>query len=366
MMTLGLDQGPWGWAIMTGGKARQRRHRPSDALAPPARPPARYEPRCRYRRVITLLLGLSIVLVGCTSGNASSSAAPTPGKTESGALAAAMTKSSTAPATSTSSTAPATSTSSTAPATSTSSTAPATSTSSAAGTSTWLTALIAALGVVIGAVATAFGSAYAARRKIQEIKLTNTFQQAKDYLESARQYKEDIYLPLAIAAHNLHTAFLSFKAVAEDAKMPAAELAFSRQISTFLTFTDSQFRAGASAAFTFKLDDTLTGFISFLDKSRSATAPVTLNEVGIVFSLAGFNWNTQRNLARRLPISLNYFGGLALGILGAGIGVRQNPVLVCAPLSSKDFAKRFTLDINVIKSCIKEVTLGSYSAPSAK
>jgi 2-methylisocitrate lyase-like PEP mutase family enzyme len=81
------------------------------------------------------------------------------------------------------------------------------------GTPGWLTALIAGLAAILAAAATALSSAYVAKRKIAEIELTNTFQMAEKYLESARRYTQNVYLPLAVAVHNLHAAFLDFKAV---------------------------------------------------------------------------------------------------------------------------------------------------------
>lgn len=205
-------------------------------------------------------------------------------------------------------------------------------------------------------------SAYAARRKVAEIELTNAFQTANQYLESARQYTQNVYLPLAAAVHNLHTAFLRFKAITEESKMPAATQKFSDEVGEFLDVTNNQFKAGASAVFTFKLDDTLTGFTTFIDKSRSATESVTVNEIEIAFSLGFSGWRIQRSLTRQFTSSVSPYDEFAFRILGMSIGVRQNPVLVAAPLTSNDFAKRFTLDVNGIKVAIKEVTLGAYNA----
>jgi hypothetical protein len=232
-----------------------------------------------------------------------------------------------------------------------------------AGTPGWITALIAALAAVLAATATALASAYAARRKVAEIELTNSFQLANQYLESARRYTETVYLPLAVAVHDLHSAFLAFKAVIREPEVPAATTNFTDKISTFLAATNKQFAAGASAVLTFKLDDTLTGFTAFIDKSRSVAEPVTVNEVAMIFSLGFYGLQIHRSLTRQFSSSILPYDEFTFRILGMGMGLRQNPMLVAAPLGSDEFAKRFTFDINQIKAAIKEVTLGAYNAP---
>ena len=99
------------------------------------------------------------------------------------------------------------------------------------GTPGWLTALIAGLAAIVAAVATALGSAYEAKRRVAEIELTNAFQMTEKCLESARQYTQNVYLPLAVAVYNLHAAFLDFKAVVGESKVLAAEQQFSGAIS---------------------------------------------------------------------------------------------------------------------------------------
>jgi len=242
-----------------------------------------------------------------------------------------------------------------------------------AGTPGWLTALIAGLAAILAAAATALSSAYAAKRKIAEIELTNSFQMAEKYLESARQYTQNVYLPLAVAVHNLHAAFLNFKAVVEESEMPAARQRLSDDIAVFVAFADGQFKAGASATFTLKLDDTLTSFISFLEKSRSASDLVIAADVEMAYSVGYFGWKIQNSKTRRLtssrrallqPVNLNF--ALPLFPFGMTMKMKRIPTLAAAPLSSDDFAERFTMDVNQIKAAIKEVTLGAYRAPSGQ
>jgi hypothetical protein len=87
---------------MTNQKAQQRPYRSSDVSSPPVRRPARHEPTRLHRHIaILLMLGLSVGLVGCSSGSAFSNAPTAPGTTAPGTTAPATTQSASAPAAST-------------------------------------------------------------------------------------------------------------------------------------------------------------------------------------------------------------------------------------------------------------------------
>jgi hypothetical protein len=243
------------------------------------------------------------------------------------------------------------------------------------GTPGWLTALIAGLAAIVAATATAFSGVYVAKRKVAEIELTNAFQVAEKYLESARQYTQSVYLPLAVAVHGLHTAFLKFKAVAEEPEMPAAKQEFSDKIAAFIGFANDQFKSGASGVFTFKLDDTLSALIPFLERSTSAADLAIIVEIEMAYSFNYFGLRLEDRQARRLTSnrrSLLQTSGanialpLPFFLRGASVRLKRTPVLAAAPLHSDEFAERFTVDVTQIKAAIKEVTLGSYSAPSDK
>ena len=79
------------------------------------------------------------------------------------------------------------------------------------GTPVWVTPLIAAGAAILAAVVTALASAYVARRKVAELQLSNSFELAKQYLESARNYTQSVYLPLAIDIYKLNDAFLTYQ-----------------------------------------------------------------------------------------------------------------------------------------------------------
>ncbi len=81
------------------------------------------------------------------------------------------------------------------------------------GTPAWVTPVIAAGAAIAAALVTALSSAYIARRRVTELQLSNSFELAKQYLESARNYTQSVYLPLSIQVYNLQDAFLAYKAV---------------------------------------------------------------------------------------------------------------------------------------------------------
>jgi hypothetical protein len=93
----------------------------------------------------------------------------------------------------------------------------------------------------------AAASAYAARRKVAELQLSNSFDLAKRYLESARNYTQTVYLPLAASAYELYNEFLTFTAA--DPKDPhASAIAENRVIDecqSFISDSNMLFRSGA-------------------------------------------------------------------------------------------------------------------------
>lgn len=229
------------------------------------------------------------------------------------------------------------------------------------GTPGWVTAIIAAVAAVVAASATAGASAYAAKRKIVEIEAAHAHQLAAEYLQSARQYSQDVYLPLARAVNRLDTAFNRFRA--ETDNVSGALATWRGHCETFLQFCDELFERGASAALTIRLDSSLSSFRSFLRESLAANEARTVNQVSVDMGLgllglrSGFH--RERTMAVVVPKTLLQATS-SLNLLGLRLEVRQNPTLVAAPLESSEFEKRFVADMGVMKILIKEVTLGGF------
>jgi hypothetical protein len=229
------------------------------------------------------------------------------------------------------------------------------------GTPGWVTAVIAAFAAVVAASATAAASAYAARRKVVEIELAHAHQLEAEYLQSARQYSQDVYLPLARAVNGFDTAFNRFRA--STGEVSAALIAWRNHCEAFLQLCDDLFERGASAALTIRLDNSLSSFISFICESLTATEARIVNQVvfDVGFGLLGIRsgFHRTRTTAAVLPNSLIQSSSL-LNVLGLRLEVNQHPTLIAAPLESSEFEERFVTDIGAIKIMIKEVTLGGF------
>src|SRR5690348_8906504 len=140
-------------------------------------------------------------------------------------------------------------------------------------TPAWVTTLIAGGAAIAAALVTALSAAYVARRKVAELYLTNSFELSKQYLESARNYTQGVYLPLSIEVYNLHDSFLTYKAVEKPTKRSelnepwAPRDQFENDCELFIATARTLFRNGAGAVLTGRLDEDVTAFISFLRES---------------------------------------------------------------------------------------------------
>jgi hypothetical protein len=229
------------------------------------------------------------------------------------------------------------------------------------GTPVWVTPVIAAGAAIAAALATALSSAYVARRKVAELQLTNSFELAKQYLESARNYTQSVYLPLAIEVYSLQDAFLAYEVTGQTSersapgKPPSPRDRFENDCQLFIGAVNTLFRQGAGAVLTVELDDDVTSFLSFLRESMNAERTVKTRS-----SLETFARGVITSVALVTPII-----GVAAALptkqlleFGTGSGARYE--IAAAPITSHEFEKQFTFYISAISSGIKQVTLGGY------
>lgn len=209
--------------------------------------------------------------------------------------------------------------------------------------------MIAAGAAILAAVVTAYATAYAARRKVAELRLANSFELAKQYLESARNYSETVYLPLAISVYRLHNSFLTFKAA--DDPRESKEATFADECKAFIDTVDGLFIRGATAVLTIRLDEAITRLISFLRESLSSKHAV--KGTSPLDYIIGVGLGT---LSITMPLA-----GASIGpLLELGTKKTSRPTYIAAPTGSKEFEEQFLIHVNTIKSGIKEVTLGGY------
>jgi hypothetical protein len=230
------------------------------------------------------------------------------------------------------------------------------------GTPTWVTPLIAAGAAIAAALVTALSAAYVARRKVAEIQLTNSFELAKQYLESARNYTQNVYLPISIEVYELHDAFLRYKAFGKPSEQSGPGKPFSprgrfeNDCRLFIGATRERFYQGAGAVLTVRLDDDLTAFKSFLEESLAADEVV---EARSAFKTIGRFALTAASII--MPVIGTASSISSAALLAFGTGSTTERQVSAAPVMSDKFEEQFGIYITSIKAGIKQVTLGGYA-----
>jgi hypothetical protein len=237
--------------------------------------------------------------------------------------------------------------------------------SSSGGTNAVLIALPAVVGVLVGTVITAVGTAYSTKKKIQEIELTYGQKLQDVYLENARNYMEGVYLPLHLALAELSKSYETFRASVDfDAKtVEASDLRrFKTAVRKFDTAVSDLLARAAGAFLTTELEERLESFNQFVARSLDARE----TKVTLVIALRAFFIEMAHEgvINKRFPfksVKLHYFW---IPFLPKML-VREDAILQ-APLTSRNFEERFIADSIILKALIKEVTLGAHSRTSTR
>jgi hypothetical protein len=235
--------------------------------------------------------------------------------------------------------------------------------------STPVTAIIAAAGVVVGALLTAVAAAYSSRMKIQEIVFTYQQKLQDSYLENARSYTRTIYVPLSIAVYQLTRSYESFRGTIDfDTGKTSSDYkeVFEKEALSFLNQFDLLVERGAAAFLTSALEQRLADFTSFLRASLTADAVLKQS----IFTLAGRKLEYSSNRGAMLRATLIDTAAAAvssLSILAPMTGlpfpqVTREVRILSAPLTSREFEQRIITEMTTLNYLIKEVTLGSHSS----
>jgi hypothetical protein len=175
------------------------------------------------------------------------------------------------------------------------------------------TALIAAAGVVVGALVTALAAAYAAKQKTREVELTYRQKLQDNYLANARQFIEEVYVPISIALGTLSDAFQFAKQFIDDKAGtidPAAQNFFGTSRDAYMLTIDDLFARGADAYLTSAVEIRLRSFNSFLRASATAVKPV----VRLSFQVSG--WAFPLSSLSSTAVTTEIGGKLASGLYG--------------------------------------------------
>jgi hypothetical protein len=227
---------------------------------------------------------------------------------------------------------------------------------------TILKLIIGAAGAIAGALAAAAANMYVANRKIKEIELAYIYKLQDGYLENARKFTGEVYVPINILLTKLSNAYDGFRAKVnfEENKVPeGSHNFFIGQCRNYLSEIDQLFDRGADAYLTTILDNCLRDFNSFIRESVGVDVPnvKSIFEAGaamLPFSLGmkRFELTSRSRTALLAPQFSIRFAGFALG---------YTKEILAAPLKSREFEQRFQTDVLALKSLIKEVTLGSHN-----
>jgi hypothetical protein len=237
-----------------------------------------------------------------------------------------------------------------------------------AGTPVWLTAAIGAGGLLMGVLATVAGNTYVARTKIKEAELVYRQRLADSYLDTARAYTHEIYIPLNIALSRLADEYLVLRDSLDPEAATAPEAsadAFRDAITAFSATVNGLTSRGADAFLTTELETRLREFTHFLGACLSATEETSKL---VVQALSGF-WSSRKTglfetqtSSTVLPAVFQTASSVA-GMIPATFGLQfrftTEVELLSAPITSPAFAQRFNRDILLLKAAIKLVTLGA-------
>jgi hypothetical protein len=229
------------------------------------------------------------------------------------------------------------------------------------GVPTWLTALIAALGIVIGAVATGIFAVVAADRKVREIEVTYQQKLHENYLDNARAYTRSVYMPLATALTKLSAAFERYRAELQSLRDPAPAVErLYEAVGSFVDLVKNLQDQGAAAFLTIALENELEDLIAFLEASRGATttrrrATIRLSMLGM--SVEGDIGSPVAIWQARLASRIRYLPFL----LAPRVKMLKDRVVAADPLSPT-FEVEFGVSVTRLRILIKEVTLGAHAS----
>lgn len=226
----------------------------------------------------------------------------------------------------------------------------------------WVPAVAAVIAAAIAGVAGYMTASW----KTRELKLAYEHRTRDNYLENARTVSTQVYIPLAVATSKLNRAYGKFRVHIDfnGAGTPIGAInRFKAACNVFDEIVTDLLERGASAYLTITLEEELTSFSLFLQESQNATHVVrklTLSPQGLKVQ------NLTFKSALRSKISLLIESvSLAISVLGAmtPLSMSIEDKIIASPLSSREFEQRFQEGVVALSALIKEVTLGSRSAP---
>ncbi|MGJ5805096.1 hypothetical protein ACSCB1_39270 [Streptomyces europaeiscabiei] len=217
----------------------------------------------------------------------------------------------------------------------------------------WAVALIAALGALFGVIITVAGTVYAANKKVKELELTYQQKLQEAYLQNARSYLDSVYLPLHVAVSKLAVSYEAFRAFvdfnAQTVESTRSDV-FRAAVHDYNGTLDSLFDRGAGAFLTVDLESRLEAFNGFVRRSLDSTE--VRRKLLVSSSSMGVGQKTELETRRRIR---------SLSLHVAGMSFSLDSRVISAPTHTREFEEKFIADIAILRTLIKEVTLGAHS-----
>ncbi len=229
----------------------------------------------------------------------------------------------------------------------------------------WTRALVTVVAASVGAVFAGLFNMYAANKGIKEVKLQYEYKLRDGYLDNARKFIGDVYVPLSIALTRLFKNYERYAATLEE--KDAGELAstkneFETDCRNYVQTVDELLDRGADAYLTTALDQRLNEFTNFIRNSivekeirKRRVVETRFNMFGLTTSPKIVAESAANSWASRVRMP-----DISVGFLGMGFVYSEKTL--AAPTETREFELRIRTEIPQIKFLIKEVTLGSSPA----
>jgi hypothetical protein len=231
----------------------------------------------------------------------------------------------------------------------------------------WTRALVTVGAAAIGAILAGLASAYAARQKVREVELQYLYKLRDGYLDNARKFTGEVYVPISIA---LTTLFKSYERFAATFGVPATENApeplnvFRADCAAFVQAIDDLLARGADAYLTTGVDERLNDFTNFIRNSIDVTEVRKRRVLKTMFGILGLS--IAPNIVTEDPARSRFARATIpnLSLKSFGFKMDYSEKVLVAPMDSREFELRIRTEVPEIKFLIKEVTLGSSPPPA--
>lgn len=221
-----------------------------------------------------------------------------------------------------------------------------------------ITASIAGVAGILGAVIGGFFKTLSSKQKILELNQNYNQKLQDNYLEKAREYTESVYAPLSIALAKLSYGFRKYQFNIERNDENELLLQLTVVIEEFNSIVMELMSKGAGAFLTTELDERLQSFGAFLDASKNAEYATLKMILGFALPFFGSGYQEMESRISGRFTRILWIPRLSVSLGSIGVSYEAREILA-APLSSRDFEERFVRDTHIINVLIKEVTLGA-------